>query len=43
VLIAACVVTPMWAKRLAGNGPPPERTHGAYTRRLLFDTDEPVR
>ena len=42
-LIALCVVTPMWAKRLAGNGPPPERNFGAYARRLLFDTDEPVR
>ena len=37
---AACVVTPMWAKRIAGNGPPPEPTLGAYVRRLLFDTDE---
>jgi hypothetical protein len=29
----------MWAKRLAGNGPPPERTFAAYARRLLFDHD----
>jgi acyl phosphate:glycerol-3-phosphate acyltransferase len=43
LLVALCVVTPMWAKRIAGNGPPPERTFGAYARRLLFDTDEPVR
>jgi glycerol-3-phosphate acyltransferase PlsY len=40
LLIALCVVTPMWAKRLAGNGPPPERNFAAYARRLLFDTDE---
>jgi glycerol-3-phosphate acyltransferase PlsY len=39
LLIAICVVTPMWAKRIAGNGPPPERNLGAYARRLLFDTD----
>jgi glycerol-3-phosphate acyltransferase PlsY len=39
LLIALCVVTPMWAKRLAGNGPPPERTFTAYARRLLFDND----
>jgi len=43
VLIALCVVTPMWAKRIAGNGPPPERSLGAYAHRLLFDTDETVR
>jgi glycerol-3-phosphate acyltransferase PlsY len=43
LLIALCVVTPMWAKRIAGNGPPPERTFVAYARRLLFDTDEASR
>jgi acyl phosphate:glycerol-3-phosphate acyltransferase len=42
LLVAACVVTPMWAKRLAGNGPPPERTLAAYARRLLFDNDGPA-
>jgi hypothetical protein len=30
----------MWAKRVAGNGPPADRTLRAYSRRLLFDTDE---
>jgi glycerol-3-phosphate acyltransferase PlsY len=35
----ACVVAPMWAKRLAGNAPPAEPTLRAYARRLLFDED----
>jgi glycerol-3-phosphate acyltransferase PlsY len=43
VLVALCVVAPMWAKRLAGNGPPPTPTFGAYARRLLFDSDEAPR
>jgi len=43
LLIALCVVTPMWAKRLAGNGPPADPTFGAYARRLMFDTDEALR
>jgi glycerol-3-phosphate acyltransferase PlsY len=43
LLVALCVVTPMWAKRLAGNGPPLERSLAMYARRLLFDTDEPAR
>lgn len=43
LLIATCVVTPMWAKRIAGNGPLPERTFNAYAHRLLFDRDETPR
>jgi glycerol-3-phosphate acyltransferase PlsY len=40
VLVGTCVVGPMWAKRLLGNGPPREPTRQAYLRRLLFDRDE---
>jgi hypothetical protein len=36
---AACVVAPMWAKRLAGNRPPDDPTVRAYASRLLFDRD----
>jgi len=36
----ACVVAPMWAKRLVGNAPPAQPTLRAYARRLLFDEDE---
>jgi glycerol-3-phosphate acyltransferase PlsY len=39
ILTAVCVVAPMWAKRLTGNGPPPDPTPAAYLRRLLFDAD----
>ena len=39
-LVGACVVAPMWAKRLLGNGPPREPTRQVYLRRLLFDRDE---
>jgi glycerol-3-phosphate acyltransferase PlsY len=38
-LVGACVVAPMWAKRLLGNGPPKEPTLRAYGHRLLFDND----
>ena len=39
VAIAACVVAPMWAKRLAGNAPPALPTFRAYAHRLVFDRD----
>jgi glycerol-3-phosphate acyltransferase PlsY len=42
MLIAACVVAPMWTKRLAGNRRPAHPTWRVYARRLLFDTDEPI-
>jgi glycerol-3-phosphate acyltransferase PlsY len=35
--VAACVVTPMWAKRIMGNAPPERRTRRVYLDRLLFD------
>jgi glycerol-3-phosphate acyltransferase PlsY len=38
-LAGACVVIPMFAKRLAGNAPPRERTLGTYARRIVFDND----
>ena len=38
-LAGACVVAPMWAKRLAGNAPPAQPTLRAHARRLLFDED----
>jgi glycerol-3-phosphate acyltransferase PlsY len=38
-LVGVGVVAPMWAKRLAGNAPPPVRTPAAYVHRLLFDCD----
>ena len=41
-VVAACVVAPMWAKRLVGNRPPPERTGRAYAHRLIFDADTRV-
>jgi glycerol-3-phosphate acyltransferase PlsY len=37
--VGACVVAPMWTKRLLGNGPPKEPTLRSYARRLLFDND----
>ena len=41
MLVAACVVAPMWMKRLAGNERPADPTWRIYARRLLFDTDGP--
>jgi glycerol-3-phosphate acyltransferase PlsY len=41
-LVAACVIAPMWAKRLAGNAPPAAPTARVYLRRLLFDQDTPA-
>jgi glycerol-3-phosphate acyltransferase PlsY len=38
-LAGACVVVPMWAKRLFGNEPPAEPTARVYAHRLLFDRD----
>jgi glycerol-3-phosphate acyltransferase PlsY len=38
-LAGACVVAPMWAKRLAGNAPPLRRDLTTYLRRLVFDHD----
>ncbi len=35
----ACVVAPMWAKRVAGNSPAPNRSWRVYLHRLLFDCD----
>jgi acyl phosphate:glycerol-3-phosphate acyltransferase len=42
MLTAFCVVAPMWAKRLTGNGPVPDPTPSAYLHRLLFDRDGPT-
>jgi acyl phosphate:glycerol-3-phosphate acyltransferase len=42
ILTAVCVVAPMWAKRLTGNGPALDPTPSAYLRRLLFDRDGPT-
>src|SRR5690242_2690211 len=39
-LAAAGVIVPMFAKRLAGNGPPPAPTLRVYAHRLVFDYDE---
>jgi hypothetical protein len=38
-LVAACVIAPMWAKRLTGNRPPIEPSRRVYVHRLLFDRD----
>jgi len=38
-IVAACVVAPMWTKRLLGNAPPKERSARVYAHRLLFDSD----
>ncbi|HTL86226.1 MAG TPA: glycerol-3-phosphate acyltransferase [Acidimicrobiia bacterium] len=38
-LVGACVVAPMWAKRLVGNKPPAEPNARVYAHRLLFDRD----
>jgi glycerol-3-phosphate acyltransferase PlsY len=35
----ACVIAPMWAKRVAGNAPAPNRSWRGYLHRLLFDCD----
>ena len=37
--VAACVVAPMWTKRVVGNAPPAEPTWRTYAHRLLFDRD----
>jgi glycerol-3-phosphate acyltransferase PlsY len=39
-LVAAAVITPMWAKRVAGNRLPSEAGAQVYVRRLLFDRDD---
>jgi glycerol-3-phosphate acyltransferase PlsY len=41
-LAAACVVAPMWLKRLAGNRPPDRPDLRSYARRLLYDSDRPI-
>ncbi len=38
-IAGACVVAPMWIKRMLGNEPPKERSVRAYAHRLLFDRD----
>ena len=38
-LVAACVVTPMWAKRMAGNARPDRPSARVFAHRLLFDCD----
>jgi glycerol-3-phosphate acyltransferase PlsY len=38
-LVGACVVAPMWLKRVAGNRPPRELSRRVYAHRLLFDRD----
>jgi glycerol-3-phosphate acyltransferase PlsY len=38
-LAGACVVLPMFAKRLAGNAPPERRDVATYARRLVLDND----
>jgi glycerol-3-phosphate acyltransferase PlsY len=37
--VAACVIAPMWAKRVTGNAPPREPSLRAYAHRLVFDRD----
>jgi glycerol-3-phosphate acyltransferase PlsY len=39
-LVGACVVAPMWAKRVLGNTRPPEWTGRVALHRLVFDRDE---
>jgi len=39
LVVAVCVVTPMWLKRVAGNARPDVPTVGTYAHRLLFDSD----
>jgi hypothetical protein len=38
-LVGACVVAPMWLKRVAGNRPPRDPSLRVYAHRLLFDRD----
>jgi acyl phosphate:glycerol-3-phosphate acyltransferase len=38
-LAGACVLVPMFAKRVAGNGPPPWGDRLPYLHRLVFDND----
>jgi glycerol-3-phosphate acyltransferase PlsY len=38
-LVGACVIAPMWAKRILGNTPPVKWTAHVATNRLLFDRD----
>jgi glycerol-3-phosphate acyltransferase PlsY len=38
--VGACIVAPMWIKRILGNAPPKEPTLRAYRHRLLFDNDD---
>jgi glycerol-3-phosphate acyltransferase PlsY len=38
-LVGACVVAPMWIKRMIGNTPPEAPTARVYAHRLLFDRD----
>lgn len=40
-LAGLAVVVPMLIKRVTGNAPPEERRALVYTRRLLFDCDDP--
>lgn len=40
-LAGMAVVVPMLIKRVTGNAPPEERRALVYTRRLLFDCDDP--
>jgi glycerol-3-phosphate acyltransferase PlsY len=39
-LVGACVVAPMWTKRLLGNKRPLGKSLRVYVNRLLFDRDE---
>jgi glycerol-3-phosphate acyltransferase PlsY len=39
-LVGACVVAPMWVKRVLGNARPKEWTARVAMHRLLFDRDE---
>ena len=42
LVVAACVVAPMWAKRLAGNALPDDPAVGTFVHRLVFDSDGPA-
>jgi glycerol-3-phosphate acyltransferase PlsY len=39
-IAGACVLVPMFAKRVAGNAPPQRHDVSTYARRLVFDNDE---
>jgi glycerol-3-phosphate acyltransferase PlsY len=41
-LAGACVVLPMFVKRVVGNAPPARRDLATYARRLVFDHDPPA-